>query len=222
MTEHDDHRVRVEGDGIRHRDLSEDTGVDEARRRFGGIDIPATLAGLLAALGATVLFAGLLGGAGSIGYQRGADADDLSIGGLVAGMLVLLMSFLIGGWVAGRMARYDGARNGFVTALWFVLLAAAVSALGAWAGDRYDFFDDVRLPQWFSDSSGPAIASAVAGIVLMLLAATVGGIVGARYHRKADALIAHTRDRGIVRSDTVGARNVVLDRSGAVRDRAAR
>ena len=34
-----------------------------------------------------------------------------SVAGLVGGLAVLLVAFLVGGWVAGRMARYDGARQ---------------------------------------------------------------------------------------------------------------
>ncbi len=47
-------------DRVRTRRLDGDVGVVEAHRRFGGIDVPATLAGMAAALGTAVLLAGLL------------------------------------------------------------------------------------------------------------------------------------------------------------------
>jgi hypothetical protein len=188
--------VSVRDEGVRARQRR-DEGVAEARRRFGGLDVPASLAGTLCALGLTVLLAGLLTGAGRIGYQSGvADSDTtLSAGGLIGGLVVLFLAFLTGGWVAGRMARYDGGRNGLMTAVWFLLLAAAVSVLGAWLGDKYDFFADVHLPQWFSDNarSAKAIASGIVALVVMLLAGLFGGVLGARYHRRADDLIAHNR-----------------------------
>lgn len=199
--------VHISSDDVRERDITHDIGVEEARRRFGGIDVPATVAGTLCALGLTVLLAGLAGGAGSVGYRRGVDSEDLSVGGLLAGFAILLIAFFVGGWVAGRMARYDGLKNGLLTALWFVLLAAAVSALGTWADDQYDFFQDVRLPQWFSDAdSSTAVITTLVGIAIMFVAAAAGGGIGARYHREPDALIAHTREGGIVRSDLGEAR----------------
>lgn len=195
----------VEGDGVRVADVRGDVGVREAREHFGGLDLPATLAGLLAALGATVLLAGLLGGAGSVGFQTGAadGASDtgLSLAGFGAGLLTLVLAFLVGGWVAGRMARYDGGRNGLMTAVWFLVLTAGLAALGAWAGDRYDLLSRFELPQWFrnGDVTGAAIGSAVVAIAVMLLAAWFGGRLGSRYHDRADRLIVETRPGGISR-----------------------
>jgi hypothetical protein len=168
--------------------------IAEAHNRFGGMDLPAALAGLLAAVGLAVLLSGIASAAGSYGYQRGTDTTDLSIGGLAAGLGVLLVSFLIGGWVAGRMARYDGVRNGLMTAVLFMLLAGGLAALGAWAGDKYDFFARVNLPSWFTDiDRGSAIGGAALGLVVMLLAGALGGAWGGRYHRRADAVIAADR-----------------------------
>lgn len=179
------------------------TAVNVARRRFGGLDLPAAFAGMLAALGLTVLLAGLAGAVGSVGYQRGASPDDLSAGGLFTGLAILLLSFFVGGWVAGRMARYDGGLNGTVAGLLFVVLAAAVSGVGSWLDTKYDFFDDVRLPQWFSGpSTTAAVLSAAAGILIVLLAASLGGSFGSRYHRQADRLIATTRDQAVMASTT--------------------
>ena len=202
--------VEVRGEGIRVDPVadevvvSRDVGVAEARRRFGGIDIPATLAGTIAALGTAALMGSLLAGAGRIGYQRGLEdaADELPLGGLVAGLITLGLAFLLGGWVAGRMARYDGGRNGVLTAVWFVLLAAIVSALGAWLDDEYDVFPDLHLPQWFSSdaTTNEALATGLLAVIVMLLAAWFGGRLGEAYHRRADALIAATRTGGVARA----------------------
>ena len=175
---------------------AQDPGVARARDRFGGIDIPATLAGTMAALGTAVLLGGLLAAAGSFGYQQGIEDRDLSLGGLVLGLVTLLAAFSVGGWVAGRMARYDGGRNGLMTALWFVVIAAAAGALGAWAGTEYDVFSDVQLPQWFSEdaTSWQAVLSGAIALVVMFVAGFFGGMRGARYHRRADSVIVDTRD----------------------------
>lgn len=41
----------------------------DVRQRFGGIDIGASIAGALAALGVTVLLGGVAGSIGTVGYQ---------------------------------------------------------------------------------------------------------------------------------------------------------
>ena len=201
--------VEIHGHDVRARRVDGDVGVVEARRRFGGIDIPATLAGMAAALGTAVVVAGVLAGAGTVGYQSGLDgADELSVAGLAAGLATLVLAFLVGGWVAGRMARYDGGRNGVVTAVWFLLLAGVMSALGAWLGNEFYVFRSVRLPQWFSSNArGPeALASGLVALLLMLLAGWLGGRLGERYHRRADAVIVGTREGGVARPGQVRVR----------------
>jgi hypothetical protein len=204
-----DDRVREPGssssavhadEGVEVRDISNDVGVEEAKRRYGGLDLPATLAGTLAALGTLVLLGGLLAAAGNFGYQQGVDGQTVSFAGLVLGVITLVVAFLLGGWVAGRIARYDGGRNGLVTAVWFLVLAALLSVLGAWAGNEYDVFAEAELPQWFTDDARgwPAIVSGLVAVVAMFGAGYLGGKLGERYHRRADALIVHTRGEGLL------------------------
>jgi hypothetical protein len=173
-------------------------GIAAARERFGGIDVPATLVGMLTALSTTLILAGLIGAAvGAVGYQTGleSDAEDLSVASVVGGAAVLFVSFLIGGWAAGRIARYDGARNGFATGIWTILFAAILSGLGAWLGSEYDVFSNVDLPQWFSTDAftTTAIVSGVAAVLAMFVGAVIGGIWGERYHRRADRTILATK-----------------------------
>lgn len=88
-------------------DVGADVGIEEAKQRFGGVDIPATLAGMLAALGAAVVLGGLLAGAGAFGYQLGLEdaATKLSLGGLIGGLVTLSWpSRSAGGWPAGSPA----------------------------------------------------------------------------------------------------------------------
>ena len=186
------------------RDVRRDVGVRRARERFGGIDVPASLVGMLTALAMLVLLAGLVGAAvGAVGYQRGleGEVEELSIASLIGGVIVLFVSFLIGGWAAGRIARYDGARNGLMTGIWTLVLAAVLSGLAAWLGDKYDVLRNVDLPQWFSTDAltTGGIVSAIVAILAMLLGGLLGGAWGERYHRRADATIAATRAGGIAR-----------------------
>jgi hypothetical protein len=197
-------RVRVDADpeGVRVRDARPDVGVAEARRRFGGIDVPASLVGMLTALAFLVLFAGLVGAAiGAIGYQTGLSGDDeeISLASLIGGLLALVLAYLLGGWTAGRIARYDGPLNGAMTGVWTLVLAAVFAGLGAWVGSEYDVLRNVDLPQWFSRDAFTtgAIVSGVVAIAAMLIGGALGGAWGERFHRHADATIAATRPGGI-------------------------
>ena len=58
--------------------------------------------------------------------------------GAVTLAAVLFVAFGCGGYVAGRMARFDGARQGLAVWLWAVVLAVVVAGLGLGAGDRVD------------------------------------------------------------------------------------
>lgn len=168
-------------------------GIDWVRGRFGGLDTGATLAGAFAALGITVLLGGIFAGAGRVVYVNGLrDAPTAAAGSVIAGLAVIVVAFLVGGWVAGRMARYDGGRNGMVTAVWFILFAAATSALGALLGESYNVFAGQHLPQWFTASARTpeAVVSAAIALLLMIGAGYVGGLVGDRYHRRIDRMVA--------------------------------
>lgn len=214
MRTRDDRDTRVDEkvDGGRRTEvLTERTagdpyaGIHAARERFGGVDIPASLVGMLTALSTVIILAGLVGAAfGVVGYQTGLEenAEDLSIGSLIGGIAVLFVAYLIGGWAAGRIARYDGARNGFATGVWTLVFAGILAALGAWAGSEYDVFENVELPQWFDSDAftTTAIISGVAAIAAMFIGGVIGGMWGERYHRRADTTIADAR-AGSVRTD---------------------
>jgi hypothetical protein len=187
-------------------------GIHVAHERFGGIDIPASLVGMLTALSTVLILAGLVGAAvGVVGYQTGLEenAEDLSMGSLIGGVAILFVAYLIGGWAAGRIARYDGARNGFATGVWTLILGAILAALGAWAGTEYDVFQNVQLPQWFDSDAltTAAIASGIGAIAAMFAGGIIGGIWGERYHRRADATIADTRTDSVRTDERVGERN---------------
>ena len=171
-----------------------------AKDRFGGIDFPASLVGMLTALATVVLLGGLVGAAvGAIGYQTGLSGDeveDISTASLIGGLVVLFVSYLVGGWAAGRIARYDGARNGLMAGVWTLILAAILAGLGVWLGDEYDVLANVDLPQWFNEDAvtTAAVVSGVIGAVTMLVGGLLGGLWGTRYHRLADETLLDARE----------------------------
>ena len=186
--------VGGEATTYRARDQVTIDGRSETSR---GLNIPATLAGTLAAIGSLLLLSGLIGAAlGAIGYQTGlgGNRDELSLGGLIAGLVALFLSFLIGGWVAGRIARYKGGLHGLLTAVWMILLAAILAALGAWFGAEYDVFKSVSLPQWFDEDAftSGAIISGLVAIAAMLLGGWLGGRMGERSSGRGDVEVVET------------------------------
>ena len=195
-------------------DRDRTAGIREARERFGGLDIPAVLCGMLVGLAMLLILSGLASAAfGEIAFQTGLEGNEaeLSVGALITAGVVLFLSFLIGGWAAGRMARYTGALNGFMVALTFVLFLGVLAVLGAVAGDAYNLFDNLRvakadLPNWFSGDTVTtgAIVSAIAFVVVTFLGATLGGLWGGRLHRRADKVIASRAadEPRVIREDT--------------------
>ena len=208
-----DGAVHVHAEGVSVNDTMSmpaerlrDPGLAEARRRFGGLDGPATLVGMLTALALVALIGGLIGAAiGAIGYQTGTQGNEqeLSAASLAGGIVTLFLAFLVGGWTAARIARYDGVRNGVATGIWTLVLGAILAGLGAWLGTKYDVFRELNMPQWLSRDSLTigAIASGVAAIAAMLLGGVLGGRWGERYHRRADAAILGARSGALAHDE---------------------
>ena len=187
---------------------SADTGIAQAHDRFGGFDLAAQLAGMLVAIALAVLLGGIAGAIiGSIAYQTGlkGNLSDISIGSLITGLVVLFLSFLLGGWAAARIARYDGGRNGLMTAVWFLILTALLAALGIWFGSQYNVVGNVNLPNWFDawfstdKVTTGAVISGIAAVIVTLLGGFLGGLWGEQFHKAADRTIARTRSGGVTR-----------------------
>lgn len=170
--------------------------------RYGGGDIPATIGGLLAALGTFLLLGGFIAaGAGNIAYQVGVFDDEGNVGelseaGSVAAIVVLFVSFFVGGWVAARMARIDGARNGLIVALWMTVLVVAFGAAGIWAGAEYNVFAQLELPDWISHWDNADVTTTTALFASVAAIATyaggyIGGAVGDVYNTRANSAMAN-------------------------------
>jgi hypothetical protein len=179
--------------------------VGAGKRKF---DVPATIAGALAALGTFLLLSSLLGAlGGTIGFETGVDDDDLAIGSLIGALVVLFLSCLVGGWVAGRIARHHEAKHGLVSPLWLILFAAVLAVLAALLGDKIDVSERVGLPNWFSRDAMEtgAIVSGLVALALMLLGGWLGGKLAARHHGSDTVALVetkravHERPGGIVR-----------------------
>ena len=172
--------------------------VDRRRQReeFGGFNWGAAFFGWLVAVGITALLTALLGAAGAaIGLTQLSEsdakssADTISIVGGILLILVLVLGYYAGGYVAGRMSRFDGGRQGLGVWLIGLIVTIVLAVAGAVAGSKYNLLGQLNLPRIPIDegslATGAAIALAIV-LVATVLAAIAGGKVGERYHRKVD------------------------------------
>jgi len=168
------------------------------RAAFGGVKGGAAFFGWLSANGLAVLLIALLSAAGvALGLAQGIDSADeaaeqaetLGLGGGIAVLVVLFLAYLAGGYVAGRMARFDGARQGI--AVWLIGLAVVLvlAAVGAILGAQYNVLQELNLPRIPIDegtATTAGIVTLVAILLVTLLGAMIGGKLGERYHRRVD------------------------------------
>jgi hypothetical protein len=172
----------------------EDRPVIGTRDRFGGLDLPAAFAGTMAALGMLAVL-GAIASAWSSAYNQTLDRDEvLSITGLVAGLAIVIVSCLFGGWVTGRTARYHGSGNGLLTG---VLLLVITAGLGWLLGNMADEATSFRMPDWITDdaSSNEAITAAAVAAGIALLSCALGGALGSFWHRRVDrSLVTETEN----------------------------
>ncbi len=177
-------------------------GRDEAHHTYGGMNLGADFFGWLVALAVAALLTGVIGAAAAAVSETAAvsqsdaerSAGTIGIVSAVVLVLVAGIGYYAGGYVAGRMSRFDGARQGL--GVWLIGLVVMVLAAvtGAIFGREYDVLDRVDLPQLpISDAEASTGGLITAGALLLvtLLAALAGGKVGRNYHRKVDA--AHLR-----------------------------
>ena len=193
-----DHDATVGGEGAHATRGAGRDAVAAQRDRFGGIKWGAAFFGWLSANGLAVLLIALVSAGGvGLGLAQGVDsvgeatdqATGIGLGGAIAALVVLFLAYLAGGYVAGRMARFDGVRQGL--AVWIIgLLVVLVLALaGALLGAQYNVLQQLNLPRIPVDegtATTAGIVTLVAILLVTLLGALIGGKVGERYHRRVD------------------------------------
>ncbi len=172
--------------------------VDAQRNRYGGIKWGAAFFGWLSANGLAVLLVALLSAAGvAIGLTQGVpttgeaaqEADTIGIVGGIVLLVVLFLAYLAGGYVAGRMARFDGARQGIAVWVIGLLVVIALAVAGLVFGSQYNVLQQLNLPRIPIDegtATTGGIIALVAVLLVTLLGAILGGKMGDRYHRKVD------------------------------------
>lgn len=200
-----DGHVPAHADGSAEEVLATDRKavVRREKEEYGGVKIGSAFFGWLTATGTAVLLTALVAAAGAVfGLATDTDiaqtAEDATSSeattiGIVGGIVLLVVIFLAyycGGYVAGRMARFNGLKQGVAVWVWAVLIAVLVAVAAAVAGDEYDILGELnsfpRIPVSEGDLTTGGIIAAVAVAVASLVGAMVGGLAGMRFHRKVD------------------------------------
>lgn len=177
-----------------------ETVIAREKEQFGGIKIGSAFFGWLTATGMAVLLVALLAAAGiAVGLANNANVSDamnlassqtVGIAGIIALLVILFLSYYCGGYVAGRMARFNGVRQGLMVWFWAVIVAVLVALLGLLAGPRFNILANVnsfpRIPVNEGQLSTTGIIAAVVVAAVTLAAAALGGLAGMHYHRQVD------------------------------------
>jgi hypothetical protein len=208
-TRHDvttEHRDRGDARDRMTRTDDESLGRDfEARRqdaerraheRFGGIKRGAAFFGWLTANGLNVILLAVATAAGAaVGItqtttsEAKSNAETIGVVGGIVLLVILALGYYAGGYVAGRMSRFDGARQGLAVWVIGLLVTVVLAAAGAVFGSKYNVLSQLNLPRIPVDE-GTATTGGIVALVLVLLvtlgAAVLGGKAGERFHRKVD------------------------------------
>jgi hypothetical protein len=171
----------------------------ELKRRFGGIRWGSAFFGWVTAMGMAVLLSAVgaaVGAALGLVSLSGtpddvldqATARTVGVTGAIVLLAILFVGYFCGGYVAGRMARFAGAKQGVAVWLWALLFALIVAIAGAVAGVRFDALASglPSFPVTADELSTGSAATAVGALVASLVGSVLGGLAGMRYHRKVD------------------------------------
>lgn len=176
-----------------------ETVVAREEERFGGIKIGSAFFGWLTATAMAVLLVVVVTAAGRAGILTGTDLiaeagqTPSPAGGMTGAIMLVSIAFLAyfsGGYVAGRMARFNGIGQGLMVWLWAVIVAAAVALLAIVSGGQFNVLTTLnsflRLPMGEGQLSTNGIIAAIAVAAIALVGAVLGGMAGVHYHRKVD------------------------------------
>jgi hypothetical protein len=173
---------------------------DRLRSMYGGVDWLASFLGFVfaAVVGALLsLVAGLVLAPLGFSLELGGEIGTAIITGLVLVAILIFLTYFFGGYVAGRLARFDGGRNGAMLLLW-TLGAALLAALAGGILSKFlpasisdslrDFIQNDVLSTIGSLSQLGLVGGVVAigALVAALLGGFLGGRLGSRYHAEID------------------------------------
>ncbi|MDQ4046270.1 MAG: TIGR04086 family membrane protein [Actinomycetota bacterium] len=180
---------------------SRETAIAREKEAFGGVKVGSAFFGWLAATGMAVLLTALVAAAGTaVGLATNPDVNSalgqaaanetVGLVGIIVLLVILFVSYYSGGYVAGRMARFNGAKQGMMVWIWALIAAVIIAVLGMIAGEQFNILAQLnsfpRIPVNEGQLTTTSIIAAVVVAAVALVGAVVGGMAGMRFHRKVD------------------------------------
>jgi hypothetical protein len=177
------------------------TAVAREKEQFGGVKVGSAFFGWLAATGMAVLLTAFVAAAGTaVGLANNTDVNEavnqmatngtVGVAGIVILLVILFVSYYSGGYVAGRMARFNGAKQGMMVWVWALIAAVVVALLGLLAGQQFNVLANLnsfpRIPVNEGELTVTSIIAAVVVAAVALVGAVLGGLAGMHFHRKVD------------------------------------
>jgi hypothetical protein len=173
---------------------------DRLRGMYGGVDWLASFLGFVFAVVVGALFsllAGLVLAPLGFSLNLSGKMGAAVITGLVLVAVLIFLTYFFGGYVAGRLARFDGGRNGAMLLLWTLAIALLAALAGgifsnllptAISGGLRNFIQNDVLSTVgnLSQLGITGILIAVGALLVALLGGFLGGRLGSRYHAEID------------------------------------
>jgi hypothetical protein len=167
------------------------------RDEFGGLHWGSAFFGWLVAVGIATLLTAIVSAAGAaVGLTQGASTQDATtnadtigiLGGIVL-LAILLIAYYAGGYVAGRMSRFSGPKQGLGVWIIALLVTVILAVAGAVLGAEYNVLSQLNLPRIPIGEGALTTGGLIALVAIVLgtlLAAIAGGKAGTHFHRKVD------------------------------------
>ncbi len=186
--------------GRRSEDVRNEVPRHEVVAARGGVSPGAVLTGVVVAFGAmfvlTAVISGILVGLGLTDELTPGEANEVGIATGIGLVAAQFLSYMWGGYAAGRMSRGAGSANGALVALLAIVVGIAVGAIATWVGAT----EDLRTP--FNSSQLPADGEvlrwgaglAIAAVAAMFFGGIVGGAFGSRWHTKLERRTVAEKD----------------------------
>jgi hypothetical protein len=178
------------------------TREERLREVYGGVDWLGSFIGCIFAVVCGIVLLTLLSGIvlAPLSFTldlQGQEINNAAVIGLVLIGLSLFLAYFAGGYVAGRLVRFDGGRNGAATVVWGILLGVIFGVFSFLLAGFLPAGISAALESLRESSVLPAANSlvglgllglgiAAGALLLMFLGGFLGGSLGTRYHTRID------------------------------------
>ncbi|MGI8754818.1 MAG: hypothetical protein ACR2MB_02960 [Acidimicrobiales bacterium] len=169
-----------------HREVVRDAG-------FSSLSVISVIAGTLTAYGTFAIVAAVVGaslrGSGVSTEFRTNDWTGSGAVALLASAATLLIAYLFGGYVAGRMARRAAILHGIAVFVLSLLAGAVVGGVVGLVSDNQALKSNLRsigVPTTADQVTGVAIVGAAVSLAAILIGSLLGAMLGERWHTKLD------------------------------------